>query len=272
MHITAIGPDGTTERDDLVAGEEPLQVLAAGPGQEPVEVAVTMRTPGHEDELAVGFLVTEGLVMPDEVVGVTYADPALASRPDDVVVVRLSRALDVAAIAERRTVATASCGICGKASIDDVVRRCDPLPDGPIVEAASIQALPARLRGEQETFDRTGGLHAAGLFDASGALLALREDVGRHNALDKLIGERALRGELPLRDHVLFLSGRISFELVQKAGAGGIPIVAAVGAPTDLAIDTAEAIGMTLIGFVRDSRMNLYSRPDRVRLDQAPPS
>lgn len=262
--ITTIGPGGVTERDDVVAGEEPLQVLAAGPDQQPVEVAVTMRTPGHEDELAIGFLVSEGLVAPDDVTGTSIGNPAHDARPDDHVLVHLARSFDAGTVAQRRTVATASCGICGKASIDDVVRRCDPLPDGPHMDAAVIRGLPGRLRDEQETFEQTGGLHAAGLFDADGGLLVLREDVGRHNALDKVIGERAMRHALPATGRILLLSGRISFELVQKAAAAGIPIVAAVGAPTDLAIDTAQAVGMTLVGFVRDDRMNVYTRPDRV--------
>ena len=162
---------------------------------------------------------------------VGQADPAEAARPDDVVTVLLDRRLDPATIAERRTVATASCGICGKASIDDVARRCDPLPDGPLVAAATVHALPATLRAAQETFEATGGLHASGLFTPDGALVTMREDVGRHNALDKLIGERYLAGALPLHRSILLVSGRISFELVQKAGAAGIPLLAAVGAP-----------------------------------------
>ncbi|HEY6608205.1 MAG TPA: formate dehydrogenase accessory sulfurtransferase FdhD [Candidatus Limnocylindria bacterium] len=266
VRISAIGADGVTERDDIVAGEEPLQVLAAGPGQDPVEVAVTMRTPGNEDELAVGFLVSEGLIRVADVVGVTYADPATTARPDDSVTVNLANPLDVGSVAERRTVATASCGICGKASIDDVVRRCDPLPDGPIVSAATILDLPDALRAAQETFEATGGLHAAGLFNADGSLIVLREDVGRHNALDKVIGERARAGALPLHGTILLLSGRVSFELVQKAAAAGIPILAAVGAPTDLAIATADGVGMTVIGFVRGERANVYTRPERVAM------
>jgi FdhD protein len=262
--ITTVGPDGVTHRDDVVAGEEPLQILAAGPEQEPIEIAVTMRTPGHEDELAVGFLVSEGLAIAADVSGVTIDDPATAARPDDRVTVHLRAPLDPATVAERHTVATASCGICGKASIDDVVRRCDPLPAGPSVSAKIIRALPDALRAEQETFEATGGLHAAGLFTAGGDLAALREDVGRHNALDKVIGERALAGALPLHDNIAVLSGRISFELVQKAAAAGIPILVAVGAPTDLAIRTAEAVGMTLVGFVRAERANVYSRSDRL--------
>jgi FdhD protein len=263
--ITAIGPDGVEERDDVVAGEEPLQIRAAGPDQEPVEVAVTMRTPGHEDELAIGFLVSEGLVMPAEVTGTSIGDPVDHARPDDHVLVRLSTSFDAGMVAERRTVATASCGICGKATVDDVVRRCEPLPAGPVVASRTIRSLPRTLRAEQETFDETGGLHAAALVDPAGGLIVLREDVGRHNALDKVIGQRALNDALPASDTVLVLSGRISFELVQKAAAAGIPIVAAIGAPTDLAIETAAAVGMTLIGFVRDDRMNVYTRPDRVR-------
>jgi FdhD protein len=261
----AVADGRAEERDDLVAGEEPLQILACGPAQDPVEVAVTMRTPGHENELAVGFLLSEGLIEAGDVVAVTYADPATSSRPDDAVTVHLARPFDPERVAERRTVATASCGICGKASIDDVARRCEPLPDGPVVDAETIAGMPARLRAAQETFESTGGLHAAGLFTPHGELVVLREDVGRHNALDKLIGERTGAGALPLHGSAALLSGRISFELVQKAAAAGIPIVAAVGAPTDLAIATAERVGMTLIGFVREDRMNVYSRPDRVR-------
>jgi FdhD protein len=223
-----------------------------------------MRTPGHEDELAVGFLVSEGLVAPGAVSHVTIDDPATAARPDDRVTVHLTAPLDPATVAERHTVATASCGICGKASIDDVVRRCDPLPDGPTVSATRIRALPHALRAAQETFEATGGLHAAGLFSAAGELLTLREDVGRHNALDKVIGERALAGALPLHGTIGVVSGRISFELVQKAAAAGIPILVAVGAPTDLAVRTAQAVGMTLVGFVRGDRANVYTRPERV--------
>jgi FdhD protein len=264
VRVTAFLAGDITERDDVVAGEEPLQILAAGPDQEPVEVAVTMRTPGNEDELAVGFLVSEGLATPADVSHVEIDDLATAARPDDRVTVHLRKVLDPAMIAERHTVATASCGICGKASIDDVVRRCDPLPEGARVSVATILRLPDVLRSAQETFEATGGLHAAGLFGANASIITLREDVGRHNALDKVIGERALEHALPLHAHVAVVSGRISFELVQKAAAAGIPILVAVGAPTDLAIRTADAVGMTLVGFVRGDRANVYSRPDRV--------
>ncbi len=160
--------------------------------------------------------------------------------------------------------ATASCGICGTASIEDVARRCPPLPDGPRIDPAVLATLTSTLRAAQPTFESTGGLHAAGLFDASGRLLRLREDVGRHNALDKLVGAAAMAGALPLHDTLLLVSGRVSFELVQKAAVAGIPVLAAVGAPTDLAVDTASRLGMTLIGFLRGERCNVYSRPDRL--------
>jgi FdhD protein len=255
-----------TRRLDDLAGEEPLQIRAAGPGQEPVEVAVTMRTPGHEDELAIGFLVTEGLATLDDIVGTTLADPSTHARPDDSVLVHLRRPLDLRQIAARRTVATASCGICGKASIDDVVRRCDPLPDGPRIDPALMSTLPNVLRSAQETFAATGGLHASGLFASDGTLRLLREDVGRHNALDKVIGASAIAGALPLHDAIVLVSGRVSFELVQKAGMAGIPVLAAVGAPTALAVATADHLGMTLVGFLRGERCNVYTRPDRLGL------
>jgi FdhD protein len=255
-----------TRRLDSLAGEEPLQILAAGPGQEPVEVAVTMRTPGGEDELAIGFLVSEGLCGPNDIDRVTMGDPATHARPDDSVTVHLRGSLDPARVPERRMVATASCGICGLASIEDVARRCDPLPDGPVIDPAILAALPVRLRQAQETFETTGGLHASGLFAPDGGLRLVREDVGRHNALDKVIGACVLAGDLPLHDTILLVSGRVSFELVQKAAMAGIPVLTAVGAPTDLAVATAARLGVTLVGFLRDERCNVYSRPDRLGL------
>jgi FdhD protein len=267
--VPVITIEGThvTRRLDTLVGEEPLQIMAAGPGQIPVEVAVTMRTPGHEAELAVGFLVTEALTAPGEIDRISFADPGTVARPDDSIVVHLRRPMDATTVSARRTVATASCGICGTASIEDIVRRCDALPEGPVVDRTVLPRLPAIMRTAQETFGTTGGLHASGLFDAAGDLRGLREDVGRHNALDKVIGAAALAGELPLHDAVLLLSGRVSFELVQKAAMAGIPVLVAIGAPTDLAIATAAAVGMTLVGFLRDDRYNIYSRPERLGLD-----
>jgi FdhD protein len=253
-------------RDDRVVGEAPLEIRAAGPRQDPVAVAVTMRTPGHEAELAVGFLRTEGLIDGDEVVSTEAGDPAVLNQPDDTIVVRLSRAFDDSAVAERHFVATASCGICGKASIDEVAVRSAPLPDGPIVAREVILALPAMLRVAQRAFEETGGLHAAALFSPAGELIEIREDVGRHNALDKLIGSQVLAGRLPLHDRIVMVSGRISFEIVQKAAVAGVPILCAVSAPSDLAIETAERLGVTLVGFLRDDRFNVYAHDRRIDL------
>jgi FdhD protein len=264
--IVAVRGGSLEVRPDRIVGEAPLEIRAAGPDQEPVAVAVTMRTPGHEAELAVGFLRTEGLISGPEVVDVESGDPVTLSQPDDTIVVRLSRPFDDSAVAERHFVATASCGICGKASIDEVALRCDPLPEGPVVPRTVILALPDLLRAAQRAFDETGGLHAAALFSKSGELIAIREDVGRHNALDKLIGSQLLDGELPLNGRILMVSGRVSFEIVQKAAVAGIPIIAAVSAPSDLAIETAERLGVTLVGFLRADGFNVYSHDRRIDL------
>jgi FdhD protein len=264
--IVAVRGESLEVRDDRVVGEAPLEIRAAGPRQEPVAVAVTMRTPGNEAELAVGFLRTEGLLDGQEVLGTSGGDPGTLSQPDDTIVVRLSDAFDDSKVAERHFVATASCGICGKASIDEVALRVEPLPDGPVVSRQVMLALPDLLRAAQRAFDETGGLHAAGLFTPKGELLALREDVGRHNAVDKLVGSQVLAGAMPLHDRVLMVSGRVSFEIVQKAAAAGIPIVCAVSAPSDLAIETAERLGVTLVGFLRDDGFNVYAHDARIDL------
>jgi FdhD protein len=264
--IVAVRGETLEVRDDRVVGEAPLEILAAGPGQEPMAVAVTMRTPGGEAELAVGFLHTEGLLDGQTVVRTTGGDPTTLSQPDDTIVVRLSRPFDDAAMAERHFVATASCGICGKASIDEIALRVERLPEGPVVSRSVILALPDLLRAAQRAFDETGGLHAAGLFTPGGELLALREDVGRHNALDKLVGSQVLAGAMPLHERILMVSGRVSFEIVQKAAAAGIPIVCAVSAPSDLAIETAERLGVTLVGFLRGTGFNVYAHDARIDL------
>ena len=191
VRVTAWRAGVVETRDDRLAGEEPMAIRACGPGQDPIDIAVTMRTPGHEAELAAGFLLTEGLIDGrGDIVSIEVADPGTHARPDDDVVVRLARPLDPAGIASRNFVATASCGICGKASLDQVEVRCAPIPDGPVVTPETLLALPARLREGQAVFGATGGLHAAGLFTPDGTLVALREDIGRHNALDKLVGSR----------------------------------------------------------------------------------
>ena len=254
-------------RDDVVVGEEPLEIRAAGPRQEPMAIAVTMRTPGHEDELAVGFLTTEGLLEDNAVSAIRYGDPGEMAEPDDVVLVRTAKPFDPSFAEKRHFIATASCGICGKASIDEIAVRCAPIPAGrPVVARSVILALPDRLRESQATFERTGGLHAAGLFDPAGRVVAVREDVGRHNALDKLVGSQVLAKALPLNDRVLMVSGRVSFEIVQKAAVAGIPIVCAVSAPSDLAIRASERLGVTLVGFLRGDGFNVYTHDGRIDL------
>ncbi len=265
--IVAVRGNSLEVRADRVVGEEPLEIRAAGPHQEPVAVAVTMRTPGDEDELAVGFLRTEGLIEGPEVRGVRFGDPGAMSAPDDVAIVQLDRPFDASRVAERHFVATASCGICGKASIDEVAVRADRIPDGPLVSRAVILSLPDRLRAAQHAFDATGGLHAAGLFAKDGTLIAVREDVGRHNALDKLVGSQVLARAMPLHDRIVMVSGRVSFEIVQKAAVAGVPILCAISAPSSLAIEAAERLGVTLVGFLRGDGFNVYSHDARIDLD-----
>jgi FdhD protein len=264
--IVAVRGSALEYRADRVVGEEPLEIRAAGPGQDPVAVAVTMRTPGNEDELAVGFLRTEGLIDGPEVLRVDGGDPSEVNQPDDRATVRLSRSFDASVVAERHFVATASCGICGKASLDEVAVRSAPLAAGPVISRAVILALPDLLRAAQRAFDETGGLHAAGLFTPEGELIAIREDVGRHNALDKLVGSQVLSKAMPLGQRLLMVSGRVSFEIIQKAAVAGIPIVCAVSAPSDLAIEAADRLGVTLVGFLRGDGFNVYAHDERIDL------
>jgi FdhD protein len=260
----AVRGGSAAERADRVVTEEPLEIRAAGPGREPAAVAVTMRTPGHDFELAVGLLFTEGVVEgPDDVTSVRYCDVPDDEQRWNVVSVHLTRPFDPTSL-QRTFPATSSCGVCGKASLEQVRTSCAGVADGPAVDVATILELPERLRSAQRVFDRTGGLHAAGLFDPSGALLRLREDVGRHNAVDAVVGRSVLDRETPLDDRVLMVSGRVSFEIVQKAAMAGIPVLCAVSAPSSLAVDAARELGMTLIGFVRGDGFNVYSAPERV--------
>lgn len=271
---TALDGARATAGRDVVAVEEPLEIrLAVGPlDPAPRSVAVTMRTPGADAELALGFLFAEGIVgAADDVVHVGHClEPDVdAAQRGNVVTVTLAagRTVDLAPLARHFTVSSA-CGVCGKAGIDQLaargVARVDdgaaPLRLTPDV----LYGLPDGLRAAQAAFDATGGLHAAGLFDAAGTRLALREDVGRHNALDKLVGWALGAGRVPLSGHVVVVSGRASYELVQKCAAAGAPVLAAVGAPSSLAIETAEAFGLTLLGFVRGRRANVYTHPVRI--------
>lgn len=268
--VTAYRAGHTDVRADRLAGEEPLAIRACGPGQDPVDVSITMRTPGHEAELAAGFLHAEGLLASaDEIDAIEVGDPGAMARPDDQVTVRLRRPFDAGRVAERHFAVTAACGICGRASLDEIHVRVDPIPDGPVVAPSTLLGLPGRLREAQAVFEATGGLHAAGLFDADGNVIAVREDIGRHNALDKLIGSRLLAGDLPLHGRIILVSGRAGFELVQKAAVAGAPILAAVSAPSDLAVEAAERLGVTLVGFLRGDGFNIYARPDRVAVGRA---
>jgi FdhD protein len=263
--VLAVGEGARMERPDRLAAEEPMEIRAAGPGQEPRPVAVTMRTPGGDFELAAGFLFTEGLIEGRaDIRRVSYCeDLAPEEQHYNVVTVELARAFDPAAAA-RSFFATSSCGICGKSSLEAVEVRCDPVGPGPTVEPTVLGSLPNRLRQAQRLFDQTGGLHAAGLFTPHGELVSLREDVGRHNAVDKVVGEALLASRLPLAERILLVSGRASFEIVQKAAVAGIPVVAAVSAPSSLAVDAADRLGVTVLGFVRGRRFNVYSHPERV--------
>jgi FdhD protein len=262
---------------DALAVEEPLEIRLAwhapagsdNPGALVEQsIALTMRTPGEDGELAVGFLFAEGiLACPMPAGGDAARLVACEERDRNVVRVQLAPGIQVdTATLERRFYVSSSCGVCGKASLEAMRARRPwlPLAPGPRVDASVVRALPAALRRAQAAFEATGGLHAAGLFDASGNLEALREDVGRHNALDKLVGAAFLRGQLPLRDRVLLLSGRASFELLQKAAAAGISVVAAIGAPSSLAVEIARGEGMTLLGFVRQGGFNVYAGPERI--------
>jgi len=258
-----------TERDDLLIGEEPAQISVAGPDGQQIEVAVTMRTPGNDEELAVGFLVSESLIAPSDVLHVSFGDPLHTSQPENHILVHLQTSFDAARIPARTTVATASCGICGKASLDDVVQRLGRAEKIARISGASLLQLPEQLRGAQDLFESTGGLHAAAAVsvaaDGSMNITTVREDVGRHNAVDKLIGEAALRGALPLVSSLLLLSGRCSFELVQKAAAAGFAAIACVGAPSSLAVETAERLGVCLIGFLRERSFNVYTEQGAVQ-------
>jgi FdhD protein len=264
VRVTAIAGGVRSERPDTVASEEPMEIRAGGPGQTAAQVAVTMRTPGGDFELAAGFLFTEGLIGPADVSRVAYCDDLEDEEQRyNVVSVTTASPFDQERL-RRNFFANSSCGVCGKAALDDVEVRCAPVPGGMTVDVDVLIGLPDRLREAQRVFDRTGGLHAAGLFAPDGRLVCLREDVGRHNAVDKVIGEQLLAGALPLAERVLQVSGRASFEIVQKAAMAGVPVVSAVSAPSSLAVEAAGRLGVTLVGFVRDGRCNVYSRPERV--------
>jgi FdhD protein len=242
-------PEGETEPDEI-AVEEPLEIRVEGR-----PIAVTMRTPGHDEELAVGFLVSEGVSPGQASIASDLAQNAVEVEVENFDFERLSR----------NFYTSSSCGVCGKGALEAVAVEAPPIESALTVPTALVAELPGRLREAQPTFAATGGLHATGLFSAEGELLAVREDVGRHNAMDKVVGWAFGAGLLPLSDKVLCVSGRLSFELVQKAAVAGCPILVAVGAPSTLAVDLARDRRLTLCGFVRGGRVNVYSEPQRIR-------
>ncbi len=273
--VRVVRGDRLEVRTDLLATEEPMEVRVAA-GAHRRTVAVTMRTPGHDFELAAGFLFTEGVIRSrDQVARIAYcSDPDVAAdQRYNVVTVELRGGeLPNLRPLERHFATTSACGVCGKATLDSLrARGCAAVEGGPAVDPQVLRQLPDRLREAQGLFAQTGGLHAAALFDARGQLVALREDVGRHNAMDKLVGWAFLEGRLPLRDGVVVVSGRASFELVQKAVVAGAPVLCAVSAPSSLAVEVARDFGITLVGFLRGDRFNVYTGAERVRLPAPTP-
>ncbi|MEU1619424.1 formate dehydrogenase accessory sulfurtransferase FdhD [Streptomyces sp. NPDC008238] len=256
-------------RSDTLAAEEPMEIRVGGRA-----LTITMRTPGSDFDLAVGFLVSEGVVHgPDDVLGIRYCAGATADGGNtyNVVDVALAPGVRLPDLSlERNFYTTSSCGLCGKASLDAVrtTQHWSVADDDTVIDSEVLFTLPDRLRAAQRVFDSTGGLHAAGLFTTDGEMLCLREDVGRHNAVDKVIGHALQEGLLPLRGTVLMVSGRASFELVQKAAMAGIPVLAAVSAPSSLAVDLADETGTTLVGFLRGRSANVYTGAERLRVAQ----
>jgi FdhD protein len=251
---------------DSVSVEEPLEIQMVSGKKEnrsTSSISVTMRTPGNDSELAVGFLLTEGLLQGEgnllEVESVS----------DNIIKLHLDYSLkiDIQSLS-RNFYTTSSCGVCGKASIDAIKVPSKKLEDKLTVDSTILKGLSGSLFDAQENFQSTGGLHASALFDTAGNLMALREDVGRHNALDKLIGNQFLQKNVPINDSILLVSGRASFELVQKAAVAGIPIMAAIGAPSNLAVELAQERGVTLIGFLKSDRFNIYTHPKRIKLNE----
>ncbi len=256
---------------DRLATEEPMEIRLHGPSEAPRPVAVTLRTPGHDFELAAGFLLAEGLVRSrDDIVTVGYCVGPDHEQEYNVVTVRRTAPVGDA-LAPRPFTATAACGLCGKATIDELEQRCATLQGvGPRVDAAMLFGLPAAMRAQQPLFATTGGVHAAALASPDGAIETVREDVGRHNALDKALGRALLDGRVPLHDRIVVVSGRLGFELVQKAAIAGVTIIAAVGAPSSMAVSTGRRLGVTTVAFLRDGGGSVYTHPERVATGGVP--
>ncbi len=266
--VTAVRKDGSqATKPDVLVTEEPLEIRVESPRQQAQPIAVTMRTPGHDFELAVGFLFTEGIIKrSQDVRTVRYCQlPNSTEQQFNVVTVSVSVAFDEA-LSRRSMVTSASCGICGTASIEQLVQMTSrfDLSTGPVMSTRMLTELSEIIRRGQPTFDRTGGLHAAGLVSTDGKAYCVREDIGRHNAVDKVIGKAVFDGKVPVSNYVLVVSGRLSFEIIQKAAMAGIAFIAAVGAPSNLAVETAENLGITVVGFVRDGTANIYTHSHRI--------
>jgi FdhD protein len=272
IRVTEVREGRATEREDEAAGEEPLEIRVE-PGDGPKgtrhRLAVTMRTPGSDFELAAGFVFSEGIVRaPDDIRRIAYCTDPGEVQQFNIVNVGLSNGVPFDPERFRRNVyTTSSCGVCGKTAIEEIAAQVAEPPRGSFtISATLLGSLPGRISGAQPVFARTGGLHAAALFRPTGDLVLLREDVGRHNAVDKVVGARLLARALPESHTILLVSGRAGFELVQKAAVAGIPFLAAIGAPSTLAISLAQEQGMTLVGFLREGRFNVYSGADRLAL------
>ena len=270
VRVRVVEGDNVRVRPDTLATEEPMEIRLVS-GDVKQTVAVTMRTPGADFELAVGFLYGEGVVSsPHDILKISYCvDTDLdAEQQYNIVNVELrsDHSYELRSL-ERHFYTTSACGVCGKASLEQLeLRGCQMIPQGPEVATEAIYPLPEKLREAQGLFDATGGLHAAALFDAKGNLVAVKEDVGRHNATDKLVGWALLEGRLPLSDQIVMVSGRSSFEILQKCLAAGVPIVCAISAPSSLAVDVARQFNMTLVGFLRGKRFNVYSGYERISI------
>lgn len=262
VQMLRLSREGVAEkRSDDTAREEPLEIRVEGRS-----VAVVMRTPGHDEELTAGFLVTEGVVQkPRDILEITQC-PVTTESKGNVVDVLLGGAVVQWESLTRHVFSASSCGLCGKTSIESVFQKFPFTLVNWSVPAELLWTLPDKLREAQETFSKTGGLHASAIFDRQGNLVVLREDVGRHNALDKVLGYCLLQGMLPLNEHILLVSGRVSFEIIQKALAGGIGLVAAISAPSSLAVEFAAEAGQTLVGFLRSGTLNVYTHPERLML------
>lgn len=265
INIVAIRGESGHIRPDILATEEPLEIRVHGPGQEATSLTVTMRTPGNDFDLAVGLLFNEGLLNDrSSLKTVCYcANVASEEQRYNVVTVELNKHF-TNVFRERTFFSSSACGVCGTTTIEDLATKASRIKSDMTVNKDTILALPDLMFKKQKIFKQTGGLHGAGIFDTAGRLEIVREDIGRHNALDKIVGHYFMNGQLPLSEKILALSGRIGFELVQKAAMAAIPIIVAVSAPSSLAVQTAQSLGITLVGFARKGNANIYSHPERV--------